>query len=239
MHRRTVLTGLLLTPLLAAGCAPWRDDDPERGHDGFGRAHTVSAARADRDTAALTVVSGATTLTVRAADLGDDLYRISTPEDSGISPEVVESGGRHQLHLSATGEHGPAVVEVLLNQQVRWDLRFSGGATETLVDMGAGRLGAIDFTAGSSRIEAVLPRPEGTRTVRMAGGASDFLVRAPQGVPVRVSAGGGAANVTVDGQRRSGVAGGSVFAPPAWDSSTDRYDVDAVAGVSTLTVART
>ncbi|MBV1852783.1 hypothetical protein [Catellatospora tritici] len=238
MHRRTVLTGLCLAPLLAAGCAPWREDGPERGRDGFGRAHTVAAARGERDTAALTVVSGATTVTVRAADLGDDLFRVSTPEDSGISPDMIESGGRHQLHLSSTGDHGPAVVEVLLNEQVRWDLRFSGGATETLVDMGTGRLGGLDFTAGSSRIEAVLPRPEGTRTVRMAGGASDFLVRAPQGVPVRVSAGGGAADVTVDGQRRSGVAGGSVFAPPGWDTAADRYDVDAVAGVSSLTVTR-
>ncbi|GHJ48126.1 hypothetical protein Cs7R123_54680 [Catellatospora sp. TT07R-123] len=238
----------MLVTLLAAGCGPWRGepgrgepgrDEPGRGRDGFGAAHTVSAARGGRDTAALTVVSGATTVTVRAADLGDDLYRVSTPSDSALSPEVVESGGRHQLHLASTGEHGAAAVEVLLNREVRWDLRFSGGAAETVVDMGAGRLGTVDFAAGSTRIETVLPRPQGTLTVRMAGGASDFLVRLPDGVPVRVSAGGGAADVTVDGTRHLGVAGGSVFSPPGWATATDRYVVDAVAGVSSLTVTHT
>lgn len=237
MRARTVLAGLTLT-LLASGCAPWHDDGRDRGRDGQGRAHVVSAARGDLDAAALTVVSGATTLTVRAADLGDDLYRISTPDHSGIAPDVVESGGRYQLHLQGTGENGPAAVEVLLDQRVRWDLRFSGGANETLVDLGGGRVAGLDFTAGSARIEAILPRPEGPVTVRMAGGSSDFVVRAPDGVPVRVTAGGGAANVTVDGARRTGIAGGTVFAPADWDGAADRYDVDAVAGVSSLTVAR-
>ncbi|WP_144127292.1 hypothetical protein [Catellatospora sichuanensis] len=237
MRTPTVLAGLTLT-LLATGCAPWHDDDPERGRDGLVRAHVVSAARGDRDGAALTVVSGATTVTVHAADLGGDLYRISTPDHSGIAPDVVESGGRHQLHLRGTGENGAGAVEILLDQRVRWDLRFSGGATETLVDLGGGRVAGLDFTAGSNRIEAILPRPEGPVTVRMAGGASDFTVRAPDGVPVRVTAGGGAANVTVDDSRRSGIAGGTVFAPAGWDSAADRYDIDAVAGVSSLTVTR-
>ncbi|MEU8005638.1 hypothetical protein AB0B66_31145 [Catellatospora sp. NPDC049111] len=235
MRARTVLAGLTLT-LLATGCAPWPDGD--EGRDGLGRAHAVSAARGDLDAAALTVVSGATTLAVRAADLDGDLYRISTPDDSRIAPDVVESGGRYQLHLRDTGERGPAAVEVLLDQRVRWDLRFSGGANETLVDLGGGRVAGLDFTAGSARIETVLPRPQGPVTVRMAGGSSDFVVRAPDGVPVRVTAGGGAANVTVDGARRSGIAGGTVFAPAGWDTATDRYDVDAVAGVSSLTVTR-
>ncbi|GIG11671.1 hypothetical protein Cme02nite_00030 [Catellatospora methionotrophica] len=238
MRARTVLAGLTLT-LLATGCAPWHDDDgPEHGRDGLGQTHLVSAARGDRDAASLTVVSGATTLAVRAADLGDDLYRISTPDNSGIAPDVVESGGRFQLHLRSTGDNGPAAVEILLDRRVRWDLRFSGGANETLVDLGGGRVAGLDFTAGSSRIETILPKPEGPVTVRMAGGASELLVRAPEGIPVRVTAGGGAANVTVDGNRRSGIAGGTVFAPPGWDSAADRYDVDAVAGVSTLTVTR-
>lgn len=233
-----VLAGLT-TLLLAAGCTPWHDDrDDEPGQEGFGRAHRVSAARGDLDTAALTVVSGATTVTVRAMDLDGDLYRVSTPDDSRLYPDVIESGGRYQLHLNGTGGSGPAAVEILLDQRVRWDLRFSGGASETLVDLGAGRVSRMDFTAGSSRIETILPEPEGTVTVRMAGGASDFVVHAPGDAPVRVSAGGGAATVTVDGVRRTGIAAGSVFAPAGWDSSGDRYDVDAVAGVSSLTVGR-
>ncbi|MFC7760502.1 hypothetical protein ACFQY4_22570 [Catellatospora bangladeshensis] len=44
--------------------------------------------------------------------------------------------------------------------------------------------------------------------------------------------------MTVDGVRRSGIAGGTVFTPPGWADAADRYDVDATAGVSTLTVDR-
>ncbi|MEV4413185.1 hypothetical protein [Catellatospora sp. NPDC049609] len=237
MRTRPLLIGLTALTLLA-GCAPWHGDrDPDHGERAE-RGHLATAARGDRDAAALVVVSGATTVTVRAVDLGEDLFRISTPEHSRLVPDVVESGGRYELHLDETGDTGPAAVEVLLDQRVRWDLRFSGGSTETLVDLGAGRVSALDFAAGSSRIEAILPQPDGAVTVRMAGGANTFLVGVPQQVPVRVTAGGGAATVTVDGVRRSGIAGGTVFAPPGWDTAEHRYDIDAAAGVSTLTVNR-
>ncbi|WP_184835192.1 hypothetical protein [Allocatelliglobosispora scoriae] len=222
--------------LLAAGCSDHRDTTDPRDPD---RVHVAAAQRGDRDAAKLTLVSGATTVTARAEDLGDDLYRISTPDNSQLTPDVVESGDRYEVHLTSTGNSGPAAVEILLNRDVRWDLRFAGGATETLVDMGAGHLSAVDFSAGSSRIETILPKPDGAVTVRMAGGASEFLVKAPQGIPVRVTAGGGAGSVTVDGVRRSGVAGGTVIAPAGWPESDPRYDVDAVAGVSSLTVSRT
>lgn len=152
MRTCTILIGLTAAALLG-GCAPWQDGrDTGDGTPGDReREHVAVAARGDRDAAALTVVSGATTVTVRAVDLGTDLFRISTPPDSRLAPEVVESGGRYELHLAETGGTGPAAVEVLLDQRVRWDLRLSGGSTETPVDLGAGRLSALDFAAVDRR----------------------------------------------------------------------------------------
>jgi hypothetical protein len=72
----------------------------------------------------------------------------------------------------------------------------------------------------------------------MSGGASEFLVHAPAGVPVRVRLGGGAGSVTVDGANRSGVPGGDVIVPAGWAGDPDRYDVDATAGVSSLVLDR-
>jgi hypothetical protein len=43
---------------------------------------------------------------------------------------------------------------------------------------------------------------------------------------------------TVDGQSLTGVAGGTVVTPPGWATATARFDVDATAGVSSLTVSR-
>jgi hypothetical protein len=73
----------------------------------------------------------------------------------------------------------------------------------------------------------------------MTGGAGQFVVRLGGNAPVRVAAGGGAGEVVVDGQQHLGVSGGSVWTPDGWADAQTRYDVDATAGVSTLTVERT
>jgi hypothetical protein len=57
-------------------------------------------------------------------------------------------------------------------------------------------------------------------------------------VPAQVIVGGGAGYLTVDGQTRTGVAGGTVLATPGWSTARSRFDVDATAGVSELTVGR-
>jgi hypothetical protein len=74
--------------------------------------------------------------------------------------------------------------------------------------------------------------------VRMTGGASRFSIRLPDGVPVRIRAGGGAGSVQIDEDTRSGVAGGTVVTQPGWDSARDRVDVDNIAGVAAVRVER-
>jgi hypothetical protein len=83
-----------------------------------------------------------------------------------------------------------------------------------------------------------LPRPAGTVPFLFAGGASQFSLSLPGGIPVRVTARGGAGFLTVDGQSLTGVAGGTVLTPPGWATATARFDLDATAGVSSLTVSR-
>jgi hypothetical protein len=225
--------GLCLV-LTLSGCALL-----DRDARGEGDAeHLVSAQREGRDEAELVIVSGATTVAVVSEDIGDDLYRISTPDDSRLRPAVVRVDDRFEVHLENTELSGPAAVRVRLHPEVAWRVRLAGGATESLLDLGSGRVAGVEFSAGSSRIELTLPKPSGTVVVRMSGGASDFLIHAPQGVPVLVRAGGGAGSVTVDGQRRTGLAGGTVVDAQQWDSATDRYEIDAVAGVSNLQVDR-
>jgi subtilase family serine protease len=53
-----------------------------------------------------------------------------------------------------------------------------------------------------------------------------------------VIAGGGAGYLTVDGRSLTGVAGGTVLATPGWATARSRFDIDATAGVSRLTVIR-
>jgi hypothetical protein len=206
-------------------------------------AHLAAGPADGRTAAQLSVVSGATTLSVRAADLGDDLYRVSTPPTSGQVPAVVVTGDLVQVQLTDAGQPdgfsaGPSAVEVLISDDVRWAIRLDGGATETQVALAGGQLSALDFGAGSARIEATLPHPSGSVTVRMSGGASAYNLHLPDGVPARVRLGGGAGSVTVDGVQHSGIAGGTTWDGPGWGAAADRYDIDNTAGVSTLTLDR-
>jgi hypothetical protein len=207
--------------------------------DGTTRAdHVVTAPVDGRQEATFDLVSGATSVTVRGADLGDRLFRAETPAESRQAPTATVSGDRVQLHLRDVGGDGPSAVEVQLNRSVRWQVRFTAGATTSLVDLRDVSVTGVEFISGMSSIELRLPKPSGTVPVRMSGGAGRFAIQAPAGVPVRVRAGGGAGQVTVDGVPRSGLSGGTVITPEGWDSATARYDVDNSAGVATLTVDR-
>ncbi|MDG4792743.1 hypothetical protein [Micromonospora sp. WMMD1082] len=207
---------------------------------GDGRSgHVVSGAAGDLREATFVLLDGADVVRLRTADLGDDAYRISTPRDASVRPAASLTDGSLLTSLRGTDRDGPAVVDVVLGESVRWHIRLSGGAKEQHLDLRDARIGTIEFTAGANRIELTLPPPEGTQRTVLSGGASQVVVRLAANAPVQVRAGGGAGSVTVDGATRSGVAGGTTITPPEWDSATDRYDIDATAGVSTLTVERT
>jgi hypothetical protein len=185
------------------------------------------------------LASGVTAVTVRTADIGDDLYRAVTPEDSGFVPVVTVEGAQVRLRLARTGDgDGRASVAVELNARVRWKVSMLAGAETAAVDMRSASLAGVDIVGGVSRVEMWLPKPQGVVAIRMSGGAHDFVIHAPARVPVRVRLARGAADVTIDGARRSGVASGKQFAPPRWEQAPDRYDVAAIAGLAVLTLDR-
>jgi hypothetical protein len=210
--------------------------------------HVVTAPLAARRAATLDLVSGATSVTVRGVPLGDELYRVATPEHGRVVPAVTEVHDIVQVQLVNAGGDGPSTVVIELNRSVRWDLRFTAGATSTTVDLRDASVASVAFVGGVSSIDLTLPdltlpdltlpRPAGTVPVRMSGGAGQFAIHAPSGAPVRVRFGAGAGSATVDGGRQNGLSAGTVITPEGWDAASDRYDVDNIAGVSTLTVDR-
>lgn len=190
------------------------------------------------DEATFDLISDTTAVRLEVTDLGERLYRISTPPGANVLPRPEVRRDRVLLHLIPSGDNGPGSVDIELNSRVRWDLRFTGGATERSLDLAEGRLAGVEFVGGTARIELALPAPEGTLTVRMSGGANQFLVRAPAGPPARVRLANGAAAVTLDGRRRAGIARGTVLTSTGWSRADERFDIDLVAGVATLTVER-
>lgn len=205
-------------------------------------AHVVSMPAAGRASATLEVTSGTPVLTIGVANLGGTLLRVSTPDDAPVRPVL---SGSEPVVLSLAGDSGEPnghqsayTVKVTLSSAVLWRLDLAAGTQRTVADLRGGQVGAITVTAGSNILEVTLPRPAGTAALRLAGGVSQFLISLPGGVPAQVTVGGGASDVTVDGQSRVGVAGGTVITPPGWATATSRFDIDATAGVSRLAVSR-
>ncbi|MFB9357602.1 hypothetical protein [Actinoplanes nipponensis] len=225
----------------------WPGSGTGLGLPGIGQAapsepdHVVrggNVAAAGGKPAAFSLVHSADVVRVRVGDLGTDLFEVSTPAGSKVVPKVDVNGATVVAGLRDTGLTGPALITVVLSDDVRWTVRLAGGASDQGVDLRGGPGGDVDFSAGTSRAEVSLPAGRGTQRVALGGGASRLLVNLTGSAPVRVATKSGAGEVTVDGQTRTGVAGGSVYTPPGWETATDRFDIDATSGVSSVTVAR-
>ncbi|MFF5173408.1 hypothetical protein ACFY3U_12300 [Micromonospora sp. NPDC000089] len=189
-----------------------------------------------RRRATFELVDGVIVLRLRVADLGDELYRISSPAGAALAPRPEVAGDRVRLRVVGSDGTGPGVVDVVLNSRVGWRLRLLAGATEQHLDLTGARLAGLELLGGASRVDLRLPVVTGTLTVRMSGGADRFAVHAPGGPPVRVRAAIGAGVVSVYGDRRDGVPAGALISSPNWDRRADRVYVDLVAGARTVTV---
>ncbi|WBB99686.1 hypothetical protein O7543_04615 [Solwaraspora sp. WMMA2080] len=201
-------------------------------------AWTVQTPREGRSEARLEIPDGAPEIRVVAADLGDQLLRAETPVGGAAAPEVTTSDGVVRVGLTDTGYNGSGELRVTVHSDLLWSVRVAGGATRTRVDLTGARVSHVDVAGGASALDLALPEPSGTVDVRMSGGVSTWRIELPQQTPVRIRLGSGAGSVDLDGERSDGVAGGETVASTDWEEATDRYDVDAVAGVADLTVTR-
>ncbi|WP_343950325.1 hypothetical protein [Spirilliplanes yamanashiensis] len=133
------------------------------------------------------LVSPAATVTVRAADLAGDLYRVTTPAGGGVRPVVGSRGGLVRAALRPTGAAGPDAVEITLHAGVRWALLLRAGAGEVLLDLAAAALTGVAVVGGAGRLRLFLPRPAAVAgRVWLAAGIGRAEVWAPPGVPVVV-----------------------------------------------------
>ncbi|GIJ72333.1 hypothetical protein [Virgisporangium ochraceum] len=230
-----VLVVLLLVAVVLAAVASGDDDrtGPGRGN------HVVTGPVGDRAEATLELLTGATSVTVRAADLDGHLYEVRTPSDGRQVPLVSASDdGVVRVELGDSGTTGPSAVEIVLNPGTTWRVRLVAGSTRHTVDLSAARVSGVEFIGGAGSIDLTLPRPSGTVEVRMVGGTGSWSTHLPAGVPVRVAAQAGAGAVTVDGATRNGVPAGTTVTGDGWDAAADRYDLVATGGMASFTVDR-
>ena len=200
--------------------------------------HSASLGLDGRTSATLKIATGTPVLDVSVARLNGTLLRVWTPSGAPVRPVLAGSASVVLSLVHAPGRDASYPVTVVLSSAVTWRVDFAGGTRRTVADLRGGKVGAITVTAGSDVLDMSLPRPAGTVPLLLAGGVSQFALSLPGGVPARVLVGGGASYVSVDGQSRTGIAGGTVLTPPGWTTATSRFDINATAGFSRLTVSR-
>ena len=196
---------------------------------------TVSAPLDNRAKASFELLAATNKVSVRIGELGDDLYRISTPEDAGIAPDPEIRNDDVKLQVIRDGDGTGGEIDIVLAAKVRWTLRFSGYAEEQVVDLSGGQIGGIEMVGGMRRAEVTLPRPSGTVPIKVNGAVEQLTLKSPQGSPVRVRVGGGAKTVVAGTRTLKDIAAGSTLTPKGW-AVPNRYDVGAGAPITSLTV---
>lgn len=229
-----------------AGRPGGEDPDSPDGRPGAAGGELLTAPLAGRQKGTFVLADGLSSFELGVADLGDDLYRISSPAGSGVlgRPTVV---GETVLEVVKSGASATRSLRVALNERVTWRLQLVGGVSSQVLDLTRARLLGVELAGGSSRTEILLPPITATSTgnasdpsimtVRLIGGTSQLDIRAAGETPVRVRAGVGAGSVVVRDDRWDGVAAGAVLSTPGWDRSAARLFLDLVAGANTVTVS--
>ena len=178
---------------------------------------------------------GAARLALRGARI-KDLYRASF---DGKRPQVtVRANGEVDVHYKGFSWFGARDVaaQLTLTTAVPWSVEIRGGVSHLAADLRELQISSIEITGGASESELSLPRPHGTSTVRLSGGASRLVIRRPRGTAAQISVRGGASKLVFDAQALGAVGGPTRLSTPGWDLAPDRWSIELTGGASDLSV---
>ncbi|GIE77519.1 hypothetical protein Aph02nite_34690 [Actinoplanes philippinensis] len=197
----------------------------------------VAGPLGGRTAAWLTVGDAAARVRVRFARLPGLLYRISTAADAGVVPVVDSRGGRVTVRLTEAAGDGLDEVWIVLNRDVRWDIRLPAGAGEQQLNLRDGRVQRVEV--GSAGLAEVwLPEPDGTVPVVFTGGIGTAVVSVRRGTPVRIHLTQGAGSVETPWTANNGTAAGTVLREPAFRPARNRVAIRADGGIGALVIRR-
>jgi hypothetical protein len=183
----------------------------------------------------LRFATGAAHLQLRGARI-KDLYRAKF---SGKRPLVtVDPSGEVSIQYRGFSWFGMRDVgaQVTLTTAVPWSIEIRRGIAHLEADLGDLQLTQIEITGGASESRLTLPRPRGTATLRVSGGATRLTIKRPRGTAAQVVVRGGASSLAFDTQQLGAVGGATRLATPGWDTETDRWAIEVTGGASELAV---
>jgi hypothetical protein len=201
-----------------------------------------------RTTAVIHIDSGADSIVVGTAELGDDLAVVTTPggQDGGVRPQARLDGDQLRVSTDDIGDAkagSPVQINVQLAAGVRWDVVVNEGAKQILLALGSGEVNLVELRGGADLADVTLPKPVGEMAIRIPTGQATAALHVPANIPVKATFGSGAGRAVVDGVPQQGIAPGTTIfganGEEGYLAAKDRYLVDVLAGVGTLSLDRT
>jgi DNA-binding MarR family transcriptional regulator len=178
--------------------------------------------------------SGAQELRLRAGRSGSELYRARF---DGATPQVRVRDGRVLVQYRGIPlDWRKRIATIGVNPSIPWTIEAVGGVNRVEADLREIDVRQVDLTGGSERIQVEFGRPHGEVSMRVVGGARTIRLERPADVPVRLRIKGGVGQVEVDRQSYGAKSGDVSVESRAWTESGDRFAVEIVGGVKTITV---
>jgi len=221
--------------LLAGAAELARERDASEGDEGGAGDALDRAPLGTAEHGRLRFVSGASRIELRGARI-KDLYRAVF---EGKRPQVaVDPRGEVSIQYKGFSWFGARDIgaKLTLTSAVPWAIEVRRGISHLSADLRELQITSIDIIGGASESDLSLPRPRGTATLRLLGGASRLMVRRPRGTAAQVSVRGGASKLAFDAQRLGAVGGATRLSTPGWETATDRWSIELTGGASDLSV---
>ncbi len=195
----------------------------------------VTAAALPFTSGTFELVDDVIDLDVTVGDLGAEPFQVSTPDGSGITPKPTLDGDTLKVAVEAGGSNGSGRLDVRLNERIAWAVRMTGGVRTATFALGGAKVRRIDLTGGAARIDMALPSQDDTIDIKMTGGVNTWRITTEREVAVKVLLRDGGGQVVLNGRRTRGLDRDTTLRADGADDG--RLDIDAVAGLGSLTVA--
>lgn len=126
---------------------------------------------------------------------------------------------------------------VTMCESVPWTIELRGGVSRLDAELQRAELRGVEIAGGASDVALSLGRPAGICPVRIAGGVSDFVLKRPAGVGVRVRIKGGAIHLSLDTFEFQAVGGQLRWESHGFSEAESSYDLEIGGGASSIRVA--
>ncbi|XVU29892.1 hypothetical protein ACQPZJ_23230 [Actinoplanes sp. CA-054009] len=163
------------------------------------------------------------------------IARVSTPDDSGVTPDATLDGTTLTLTTKENGNEGEAVVDVVLDERIAWTIKTVHGVRRATFAMADGKVNGFDLQGGANSFEMTLPRQDAEIPLRMSGGVNSWKIRTEGSFPVKLTVAKGVGESTLNGERDEDLAPGDTRRANG-DDRSGGLKIDAVGGIGTLEV---